>query len=399
MRRIIITKMQTENSEEKLFTCLLEENRLIEAAVDDAGEDPLTVGSIYIGKVSRIVRGISAAFVEVRPNVMCYYPLNKRQNPIYVKKGRSRNLEAGDEIVVQISREPVKTKEAKISSNLNFTGRYLVLTSENRNINVSSKLTKEQKKHYQELFSDIPDRDYGLIVRTNAAEVPDETILSERTDLEKTYHEVLAAAPHRTCFSCLYSGDVSWKKFLRGTYLLQPCEIITDIAEIYQQIVSVKNKYPDFEKAAVRFYQDDRIALCKVWNLEKELQRALQRKVWLKSGGYLVIDPTEALTAIDVNSGKSIGKKHAEEHLKRINLEAAAEVARQMRLRNLSGMILIDFINMQTPEEEEEILSALRKAVKSDPIPVQVLDMTQLGLVEVTRKKVEKTLQEQLTKR
>ena len=173
--------------------------------------------------------------------------------------------------------------------------------------------------------------------------------------------------------------------------------IITDDLAIYEQIRDYLQEFQPENCQKLRFYEDKLVSLNKLYSLDIRLQEALQERVWLKSGGYLVIQPTEALIVIDVNSGKSIAKKQAQEHYLKINLEAAEEIAHQLRLRNLSGIIIIDFIDMKSEEDNDTLMKSLRSYVRTDHVRVQVVDMTKLHLVELTRKKIKKSLKEQLT--
>lgn len=183
---------------------------------------------------------------------------------------------------------------------------------------------------------------------------------------------------------------------LRNTYTADLTSIITDDPQIYNSLEHYLKENDLQNLSKLRLYQDDLFPLYKLCRLEREIDLATSRQVWLKSGGYLVIDPTEALTVIDVNTGKYSGKKLRRETLKTINLEAAKEAARQIRLRNLSGIILIDFINMENKEDQKELLAFLESQLFADPVKTRLIDMTKLELVEITRKKVYKTLKEQI---
>ena len=183
---------------------------------------------------------------------------------------------------------------------------------------------------------------------------------------------------------------------LRNTYTADLTSIITDDPQIYNSLEHYLKENDLQNLSKLRLYQDDLLPLYKLCRLEREIDLATSRQVWLKSGGYLVIDPTEALTVIDVNTGKYSGKKLRRETLKTINLEAAKEATRQIRLRNLSGIILIDFINMENKEDQKELLAFLESRLFADPVKTRLIDMTKLELVEITRKKVYKTLKEQI---
>lgn len=310
-----------------------------------------------------------------------------------------RVLKQGDEIIVQVIRDAVKTKDPVLSSNLNFTGKYSVVTLGKTQIGFSAKITdpvwKEEVKEYLLALKEETGRNgFGVIVRTNAKETTKEVIGEEVLALKQRMDELLAKAENRTCFTLLEGAEPSFILSLRDTYAASLQSVITDDKICYEEMRRYldKNQKADLEK--LQFYQDPLLPLIKLYKLEAALEEALERRVWLKSGGYLVIEPTEALTVVDVNTGKYSGKKNAEDTILKINLEAAAETARQLCLRNLSGIIIVDFIDMAREEHKQQLLTALEGELKKDPVKTVLVDMTKLGLVEITRKKVRKPLHE-----
>ena len=215
--------------------------------------------------------------------------------------------------------------------------------------------------------------------------------------LSEKLSEMIQRAGTQTCFFLYPPCRFKIHIYLQNSYQEDLEEIVTDLSAVYAEIDEYRQRYPALKQIPIRLYEDKLQPLSKLYNLERQMEHALAKKVWLKSGGYLVIEPTEALTVIDVNTGKSVAKKEPQKHFLNINMEAADEIAMQLRLRNISGIIIIDFIDLSSAGDRRAVMEKLRKAVKNDPIPVQVLDMTKLDLVEVTRKKIEKTLLEQLT--
>ena len=235
----------------------------------------------------------------------------------------------------------------------------------------------------------------GWIVRTNAAEASGETLLEEHDRLMEQYQNLKTRSIHAAACTCVLRSRPSYLDAILGSRdgVLQ--EILTDQADIHEEIrrFLAEQMPEDLEK--LRLYQDRMLPLKALCRLEKGLEDALREKVWLKSGAYLVIEPTEALTVIDVNTGKFTGGKKKDDTIRKINREAAAEIARQLRLRNLSGIILVDFIGMARPEDSQELLEEMRRLLKRDPMKAAAVDMTALGLMELTRKKKKKTLREQ----
>lgn len=375
----------------------------------------LVLGAVYIGKVKNVVPALEAAFVEVKKDIMGFLPLKNAQNPVITNREYDGRILAGDEILVQVEKEAVKTKDAGLTCNLSFSGKYLVLTTGNIKLGFSSKLSAEIKEQWKQIigngkYEDILRREnVGMVIRTNVSGLLTSTESFESEEKkesglagEKCFKEefeyllalkarILKEASYRVCFSCLFSPMESYLTDIRDSYDTSFDKIITDNAFIYQRI---REAFPDMEK--VELYQDSRISLSKLYSVETRLKEALDERVWLKSGAYLVIQQTEALTVIDVNSGK-IQKKHPRDDIYySINKEAAEEIARQLTLRNLSGIIVIDFISQNTKEQDEQLLIFLKRLVKKDSIKTNVIDMTPLGLVEVTRKKVHKSLREQI---
>lgn len=384
--KLLITKL-TQNNITYIATALYSEKQLLELYLESTEQESI-LNNIYVGRVKDIVKNLNAAFIEIAPGKPCYYSLEDCKNPFYVKKINSPRMVQGDEVVVQVVKENIKTKPPKVSTNLNFTGNYLVLTTENTSLGISKKLPAESRERLRQQLKACRNDKFGLIVRTNAASAELSEIFKEYEALKQEYEQLTQNAMHRTCFSCLKKSPPEFLSIIKNLHQAELEEIITDEPEILTQLEQAGTK--------AAFYEDKLLSLKSLYSLEARLKEALQEKVWLKSGGYLVIQPTEALTVIDVNSGKSVAKKNVQEHYLKINLEAAEEIAHQLRLRNISGIIIIDFIDMKEQTAKDELMLQLRQFVKKDSVPVQVVDMTRLNLVELTRKKVRKSLAEQL---
>lgn len=391
---LLITRLQW-NSKTYIATALYQDKKILELHLEPDGQQSI-LGNIYVGRVKNIVKNLNAAFIEIAPGIPCYYPLEELKQPLYVKKINSPRLVQGDELVVQIAQESSKSKPPKVTTNLNLTGNYLVLTSENTTLGISRKLDEKKRQELKQDLTFEENSDYGIIVRTNAAFASRQEILKEYQKLKKEFIHLKKTAPYRTTFSCLKESTPEYLHVLQGLNRSLLEKVITDDPELFEKTaLYLKHMQPE-EKEKLTFYEDNLLSLNKLYHLDIRLKEALQEKVWLKSGGYLIIQPTEALTVVDVNSGKSISGKQAQEHYLKINLEAAEELAHQLRLRNLSGIIIIDFIDMKSTQSQELLMQTLRSAVRSDSVPVQVVDRTKLNLVEITRKKVKKSLAEQV---
>lgn len=358
-------------------------------------EEPSLLGNIYIGRVQKVVKNIGAAFIEIEKGFPCYYPLEDCKNPIYTKKINSPAMVAGDEVLVQVKREALKTKPPALTANLNFTGKYLVLTTGVLHIGASAKLEPETKERLKALVSAAADGRYGFIIRTNAGYASDEEILKEADALISLCESIVEKAKYRSCFTQMYHLPAPWLSLLRDTYD-RGLSILTDDRELYGQMQTFLQATHPEDLHRLSLYEDSLLPLAKLYSLERELKEALSERVWLKSGAYLVIQPTEALTVIDVNTGKYESKKKKQDTFLKINLEAAQEIARQLRLRNISGIILVDFINMASDEDKETLMNTLRELLHRDPVKAALVDMTALNLVEITRKKVRRSLAEQI---
>lgn len=393
-RKILITECY-----DRLLTALMENQEIVELRYfPQEMEETGNLGEIYVGKVKKILPNVNAAFVEISKGMECYYPLDEKYEPIYSNKfSKKKELCVGDELLIQIQKEAIKTKLPMVSGNLNFTGNYVVLTTGNRKIGVSTKLPKEMREKLLEFGKQYEEKDYGIVFRTNAANVSLEEIDLEIRKLEAKRDQVVTYGTTRTCYSKLVGATNPAIACLRDFRQNGLTEIVVDATilegRIYQEAEAFLREEQPEQLRILRAYSDREYPMKKSYRLEHITEEARKEKVWLKSGAYLVIQPTEALTVIDVNSGKCI-KKNAT--FLDLNKEAAKEAAKQIRLRNLTGIILVDFVNLSDKEEKEELLRCFQYELNKDSNPGKVVDMTKLQLVEVTRKKGRKTLEETL---
>lgn len=393
MNKLIVTRWR-----DKVCTAVVSDGRISQLMMEPEDESS-QLNNIYIGKVQKVVSNINAAFVDIGNGRTGYYSLDENREHFFVSQSRGK-LKAGDEIVVQVSRDAVKTKAPVLTGKLSFTGRYCVLTVGKTGIGFSARISDGRYKArlravLDEALSDDRDR-FGIIVRTNGYGVEDEVLLKEYGRLKELYEKLEAQAPCRTCYRCIYESVPGYIAAIRDSYEGTLDEIITDIPAYYEELKAYLSQYQPEDADKLAFYKDELLKLAKLYSLETALDHALNKNVWLKSGGYLVIEPTEAMVVIDVNTGKYSGKKKMQETIYKINMEAADEIGRQLRLRNLSGIIIIDFIDMDSQEHRDMLMTHLGEVVSKDPVKTAVVDMTRLNLVEVTRKKVRKPLYEQV---
>jgi ribonuclease G len=399
-------KLVITRQDNTIISAFFEGKDMVQVSLN-ASEEEGILGNIYLGKVKNIVKNINAAFVEIAEGRMCYYSLDENRYPILANQTQEKEVEGrltetkvkvGDELLVQVVKEEVKTKAPVVSSNLNFTGKYVALTYGKRIIGVSSKISEEKERiRLKNIAKQFESCEYGFIIRTNAAYMPEEKIINEINKLIQDYEDIRKYGVHKSRFSLLYQTPPNYICDIRDGYADHVDEFITDDKELYDHIRNYLERYQAEDKEKLRFYDDQTLSLGNLYGINERLNHAIRPMVWLKSGGSLVIQPTEALTVIDVNTGKAIaGKKKVQETFLKVNREAAKEIAKQIRLRNLSGIIIIDFIDMELTKDKELLMEEFEEYLKKDPIKTTLVDMTALGLVEVTRKKVRKPLHEQV---
>ncbi len=360
-------------------------------------EEESILGNIYVGRVSNIVKNINAAFVDIKKGLSCYMPLEDYTGD---------KLKIGDLLTVQINKEPIKTKQPSVTTKLSLTGEYVVVHQDDV-VGVSNKIKDNTKREsLKNIFNKaidtlksekaIDDISFGGIVRTNAEIASEDEAYNETIKLLCQLDNIIKKSTYATVYSCMYEKipayvqDIDYfSKYMQDSE--DKIEVITDLEDII-------SKCQEYSLSVPKLYDDTIISMKAMYSLDSIIDKALGRKVFLKSGAYLVIEPTEAMTVIDVNSGKAIKGNSKEDKLLDINIEAAREIARQLKLRNISGIIIVDFINMEEAKNNELIMKELRDAVSFDTVLVSVVDMTKLGLVEITRKRIRKPLHEIIKK-
>lgn len=400
------------------------------------------IGAVYIGKIKNIANNLEACFVEIGGGEICFLPLKKARNPFLTNRVFDGRLLEGDELLVQVERDAQKNKQAAVTAQISLSNDYYALALGPARLGFSTRLERQKKENITKLFTEhglllerglnqdpkdiltnvaklegsysqtvinaaagnsmsaevvpasIQVPSFGAIARTRLSELTEEsTMLVPFYQLVSELLKLLHKAATRSCFSCLQEAPAPWEAELQTLAASREyTEIVTDSQGLYQELAAYCEEH--LPEKAVRLYQEGGLTLSALYGLESKMETALKPKVWLKSGGYLIIEHTEALTVIDVNSGKNETGKNSSA-LKRLNHEAAEEIALQLRLRNLSGIILVDFINMEDRQSDLELLEHLRELVRSDRVKTIVVDITPLGLVEITRKKQKQPLEEQ----
>ena len=380
---------------ECLATVLYDGQRAVEFSICAEQENRI-LGNIYVAKVEKIQKNINGAFVLFQPDRRGYLSLDEFEHAVMKTRKKTGELKPGDELLVQVDKEAIKQKLPRLTTNLTLSGKYLVMSTGRKSLNFSRKLSADERSCLKKLFPPAGEEDFGMIIRTNARETSEEEILREYETLKGQMERICRYGTSRNCFSCLFQAPGDWIIELKQRSFHTLSQIITDHPGVHQEIEEYLRETDRKGRVALKLYQDPLLPLRNLYSLDSLMNELKQQKVWLKSGGFLVIQQTEAFVAIDVNTGKYGGKKTSDETFHLINLEAAGEIALQLRLRQLSGIILIDFINMNNPAFQKELMDYLQELVSRDSVKTQVIDITPLHIVELTRRKEKKSFQEQL---
>lgn len=388
MKELIIN---SQNEKEEIY--LIEDGILIEKYLDDKSKRKLE-GNIYIGKIQNVIPGLQAAFVNVGENKNAFIHLKdilpkvdvvRNENTLIEKSNISKVVKPGSPVIVEIKRDSYNKKGARASTHINLPGRYVVLLPNSPFITVSQKIEDEaERRRLIEMTKKYVPAGMGAIVRTSAVGKNEENIKKDLEKLAKKWEEIIGIEFSNDFPKLIYKGNEIIDKLLLDL-------VDRDLVKIHVNTEKIKNsiceklKFLDKEELVVENdFEEAMIAN----NVLKQLEVAENRKVWLKSGGFITIDRTEALTAIDVNSAKFVGKKNLEETAVAINEEAAIEIAKQIRLRDIGGIIVIDFIDMNKEQNQKELVYLFSQEIKKDRTKVQIEGFTKLNLLELTRKHI-----------
>ena len=396
-------------AEDETKVAVLEEGQLVEIYVE-RGLDQRLVGNIFKGVVKNVLPGMQAAFVDIglEKNAFLYVEdvltnIHGLGGEIQGNSGETTQpnirdlVKEGQEIVVQIAKEPIGTKGARITTRLTLPGRYLVLMPMVDYIGISRRIDDEiERERLKQIAEELKPESMGIIVRTVAEGASKEALEQDIKSLHKMWERIKFRVNNTSGLMQLHKDLELVQRILRDIFS-------DDIQKLSVNSRSVMEKVIDYlevidESLKGRVFLSDTSKLFEKYAVDQEIAQALKRKVWLKNGGYIIIDATEALTAVDVNTGKFIGATDLEDTVSRTNCEAAREIARQLRLRNIGGIIIIDFIDMNTEEHRQKVLSVLEEELKKDKVKTHILGITALGFVEMTRKKVRQSLSSTLEK-
>lgn len=381
----------------------LENGELMDLFIERKGKERV-VGNIYLGRVQNVLPGMQAAFVDIglEKNAFLYAGdiLSDIGDMEFPDRTTKPNLEVnirdvvktGQEVLVQILKEPVGTKGARVTTHITLPGRTLVLMPTVNYIGVSKRIENEEERtRLRDIMEEICPKEMGAIVRTAARGRPKEEFQNDIQVLLKMWERIEKRAKTVLPPKVLHNEEPLVFRTIRDMFSEDVSRLVIndqDACEKLQVVIGILE--PNRKQCVELFQQEEEIF--DYYGLESQIERLLHRKVWLKSGGYLIIDQTEAFTVIDVNTGKYVGDDSLQETLLQANMEASGEIARQLRLRDIGGIILIDFIDMASEENRQLLLQQLQRALRKDPTKSNVVGMTKLGIVEMTRKKMRKSL-------
>jgi ribonuclease G len=419
MKREIL--MTTTASETRV--AILEDEVVVELMVDRPDSQRM-VGDIYLGKVEAVLPGIQAAFVDIGTEKAAFLhvsdlgredeaepgdaepvPEDEPEEPGGNGRRRARRyppiqdlLKKGEPILVQVTKEPISTKGPRVTAQISLPGRFLVYMPDSDHVGVSRKIEdKEERARLRALAQEIlPANSGGIIVRTVGEELTRDTFDRELKSLLGTWKGLKKKAARARAPAGIHREASLTKGIIRDLFSQKVDSLIIDSKSVFDEVNQYLDTVDPSLKGRVRLYEDAR-PLFDAYEVESEILEAFQRRVMLPSGGYIIIEPTEALVSIDVNTGRYTGKKDPEKTILRTNVDAAKEIARQVRLRDIGGIIVCDFIDMESKQNREKVLQELRTHLSRDRARTKALQVSELGLIEMTRQRVRPSLYQSQT--
>jgi ribonuclease E len=393
--------MAVHNTPALTQIAVLEGRSLIEHYVSRPSDDVGQIhGNIYLGRVQNVLPGMEAAFVDIGTpkNAVLYrgdvqYDAEDLLEPAAKKGERPRIeqlLKAKQLIVCQVTKNPIGAKGARLTQEVSLPGRFVVLIPNSKTYGISKRLADDERKRLRSILDKVKPAEHGVIVRTAAENVVEEELRADVQRLLSLWDRIDALARKAGGPKLLYREPDMSVRVIREEFNKDYRGVVIDNAEMYEEVKGYVSSISPALADRVELYDPaaEGLPLFERHHVHEQLHKALDRKVWLPSGGSLIIEHTEALTVIDVNTGKNVGTSNLEETVFHNNLEAADEIARQLRLRDIGGIIVIDFIDMEIKENRHKVVAAFREALARDKTRTQVFDISELGLVEMTRKRI-----------
>ena len=388
MQEIIINK----DKQNAKTIAIVENGILIEQYIEKEDKQRLE-GNIYLGKVENILPGMQAAFVNIGEGKNTFIHLRDILPKVDITKNEKVDdsklnikdfIKRGDYILVQVKRDSNNKKGPRVSKHLSLVGRYIVLMPETDIITVSQKIEdeKEQKRLKEEIAKVLP-KNFGVIVRTSAIDKNINEIQKDMNALIKRWENIKNIRSKEKAPFCVERNNGITRKIITDTIDNGVTKITTNNKNIFEEVQEILK---EFENAKIKLELEEKEDILEIYNIRNQIEKLENRKIWLKCGGFITIDKTEALIAIDVNSGKYTGKESLEQTVLKVNKEASAEIAKQLRLRDIGGIIIIDYIDMEKEESKKQVIKELEDNLKRDRSKTQILEFTKLNLLEMTRK-------------
>lgn len=383
---------------------LLEDDKLVEIHVERRGKERL-VGNIYKGRVANVLPGMQAAFVDIGldRNAFLYagdilvdtsdFEFGQKSDTVNLRPTKIEDMvKEGQEILVQVLKQPGGTKGARITTHVTLPGRMMVLMPTVNHVGVSRRIEDEQERtRLKDIMETLKPKDMGIIVRTAAVGKETEDFEGEVKFLARLWQRIVSRSDVIRAPRLLHAEESLVFRTVRDMFTADVSEFVINDHEYFDKVVAVAGIIAPHLKDRVKLYATG-VSIFDDYGIQARIDKALEKKVWMKNGAYIIIDETEALTVIDVNTGKFVGDNNLQETILEVNIEAAKEIARQLRLRDISGIIVIDFIDMEVEGNKLKVVEALETALAKDRTKTNVLGITGLGLVEMTRKKVRRKL-------
>ncbi len=391
-------------------TALIEDGKLVELYVEThENDDEETTGNIYYGKIENVLKGIQAAFVDIGLGNNAFLPFSEVGKDAHLSTVLDADekdtedvrfvnpisgiddLVTGKDVLVQIVKEPWGEKGARVTSNISLPGRYLVYVPYTNYIGISKKITNYgEKRRLKKMAQKLKPDGFGLIVRTVAEKISEDAFLKDMNSLQSTWDDIQKTIRKTPAPTLVYSEPERTSKVIRDLFTDEVSRVLIDNRALHKKLYSYVKSLNSSMAPKIQYYDSGYIF--ETYNVIEQIEESLQRKVWLKSGGHIVIEHTEALVSIDVNSGKFIGRKDQEKNSLKINMEAAVEIARQLRLRDIGGLIVIDFIDMNDAANKSRLVKTFKQEMHKDRAKIVVSNLSNFGLLELTRQRTRMSL-------
>ena len=366
------------------------------------------VGNIYKGKVEDVLSGLGSAFVGVGENESLFLSKSEINDAILRSRGFDSTdnlppineiIHKGENLIVQVRREGIGTKNPQGTTKISLPGRFWVFLPKDRRLGISRRIKDQETINWLKgVARELKEESEGLIARTASEKASKEDLKRDFNFLLGTWKGIEEDARRATAPKLIHGNAKLVRQVIRDRLLDDVNEVIIDSKKVYKDVIDYLHylRMDEYEDI-VKLYENDEVPLFVKYDIENQIDRSLEREVPLNSGGYLAIDETEALTAIDVNTGSNVEHKNQEKAILNTNLSAAKEIPRQLKLRKISGIIIVDFVDMDNDKNQQKVIDKLKDELRSDRVPADFIDMTELGLVERTRKREGESLSDMLT--